>query len=78
MHKKALKSSKRRIKDDRYETWAERCEALHNKNIRTVKKEAYRRPGWIPFILGGLLRGPKKALPAMVTTEDEVKDKRLF
>ena len=77
MHKKALKNSKRRIKDDRA-AWAERCEALYNKNMKAVKKETYLPPGWIPFILGGLPRGPKKSLSVMVTTEDEVKDKTLF
>jgi hypothetical protein len=73
VHKKALKNSKRHVKDNRA-AWAHRCETLYNKYMKSIKKDSYLPPAWIPFILGGLPRG-KRCLPSMNTTEDEVKDK---
>jgi hypothetical protein len=76
VHKKALKNSKRHLKDDRA-AWATRCESLYDKHMKSIKKESYLPPAWVPCIIGGLPRG-KRCLPSMATTEDEVKDKTIF
>jgi len=55
MHKKALKNAKR-TGQERQE-YAQRCEVLYDKNMKSIKKFSYLPPGWLPFILLGLPRG---------------------
>jgi len=76
IHKNALNNSKRHTKDRA--TWAARCESSYDSLMKKTNRQTYLPQAWIPFILGGIVRGPRKALPCLITTEEEVKDKTIF
>jgi len=80
-----LKNSNRRNsnsnsnKDERARaSWAERCAASYDNSMKKINRQIFLPHAWIPFILGGIVRGSRKDLPCLIATEDEVKDKPSF